>query len=58
MGHNNVVSGHPKFTRIPWVDGLSIGPPDLGHHSLVYEYLGLDGHGFRSCIVVCCVFCA
>ena len=32
MGHNSVVSGHPKSTRIPRVDGLSTGPPDLGHH--------------------------
>ena len=37
MGHNSVVSGHPKFTRIPQVDGLSTGPPDLGRHSLVSE---------------------
>ena len=32
MGHSNVVSGHLKSTRIPWVDGLSTGPPDLGRH--------------------------
>ena len=37
MGHNNVVSGHLKSTGIPWVDGLSTGPPDLGCHSLVSE---------------------
>ena len=34
MGHNSVVSGHPKYTGIPWVDGLSTGPPNLGRHSL------------------------
>ena len=32
MGHNSVVSGHPKSTRIPRVDGLSMGPSDLGCH--------------------------
>ena len=30
MGHNSVVSGHPKSTGISWVDGLSTGPPYLG----------------------------
>ena len=33
MGHNNVVSSHPKSTEIPGIDGLSTGPPDLGCHS-------------------------
>ena len=37
MGHNNVVSGHPKSTGIPWVDGLSTGPSNLGRHSLILE---------------------
>ena len=32
MGHNSVVLGHPKSIGIPHVDGLSTGPPDLGHH--------------------------
>ena len=32
MGHNNVVSDHPKSTGIPRVDGLSTGPLDLGCH--------------------------
>ena len=32
MGHNSVVSGHPKSTRIPQGDGLSTRPPDLGCH--------------------------
>ena len=27
-----MVSGHPKSTGIPWVDGLSTGPSDLGCH--------------------------
>ena len=35
MGHNSVVSGHPKSTGFPWVDRLSTGAPDLGCHSLV-----------------------
>ena len=33
MGHNIVVSGHLKSTGISQVDGLSMGPPDLGRHS-------------------------
>ena len=37
MGHKSVVSGHPKSTRIPRVDGLSTGPQDLGCHSLVSD---------------------
>ena len=37
MGHNSVVSGHPKSTGIPRVDGLSTGPLDFGFHSLVSE---------------------
>ena len=32
-----MVSGHPKSTGIPQVDKLSMGPPDLGRHSLVSE---------------------
>ena len=35
MGHNSVVLGHPKSIGISQVDGLSIGSPDLGRHSLV-----------------------
>ena len=30
MGHDSVVLGHLKSTGIPRVDGLLIGPPDLG----------------------------
>ena len=33
MGHNSVISGHPKSIEIPSVDGLLMGPPDLGRHS-------------------------
>ena len=43
MGHNSVVSGHPKSTRIPWVDGLSVGSPDLGCHK---KSLSMQ-HGLR-----------
>ena len=32
MGHNSVVSGHLKSTGMPWVDGLSMGPSDLGRY--------------------------
>ena len=35
MGHNSVVSSHPKCIGILGVDGLSTGPQDLGCHSLV-----------------------
>ena len=27
-----MISSYPKSTGIPWVDGLSTGPPDLGCH--------------------------
>ena len=37
MGHNNVVSGHPKSTEISWVDELSTGPSDLGYHRFHLE---------------------
>ena len=37
MGHNSLVSGHPKSIGIPRVDGLSTGPPDLGCYSLVSD---------------------
>ena len=30
----------------------------LGIRAWGCKYLGLDGQGSRSCIVVCCVFCA
>ena len=30
-----VLSGHPKSIRIPQVEGLSTGPPDLGHHNIL-----------------------
>ena len=30
-----MVSGHSKSIGIPQVDGLSMGPPDLGRHSAV-----------------------
>ena len=30
MGHNSVVSGHPKSTGILWVDWLSTGPSGFG----------------------------
>ena len=32
-----MVSGHPKSTGIPRVDGLSTGPPDLGRHKVGEE---------------------
>ena len=32
MGHNSVVSGHPKSIGIPWFDRLLTGPPDLRRH--------------------------
>ena len=42
MGHNNVVSGHPKSTGISRVDGLSTGPPDLGCHNRRRRYYPLN----------------
>ena len=38
MGHNSVISGHPKSTGISRVDGLSMGPLDLG----VSQYVATD----------------
>ena len=37
MGHNHVVSGNPKSTGIPQVEGLLTGPPELGCHGMVSE---------------------
>ena len=37
MGHISVVSGHLISTGILPVNWLSMGPPDLGRHSLVSE---------------------
>ena len=37
MGHNHVVSGNPKSTGIPQVDGLSMGSSDLGCQRLHHE---------------------
>ena len=37
MGHNSVVLGHSKSTRIPQVDELSMGPSDLGRHTMSFE---------------------
>ena len=38
--------------------GLNVSSSQLGIKSLGTRVLRVDGHGFRSCIVVCCVFCA
>ena len=48
MGHNSVVSGHPKSTGILWVDGLSMGPPDLGCHT--YALHLCTGHHVESSV--------
>ena len=37
MGHNSVVSGHPKSTGIPWVDRLSIETSGFGASELGLE---------------------
>ena len=44
MGHNSVVSGHPKSIGIPRVDGLSTGPPDLGCHKCPVEKFSYKGY--------------
>ena len=49
-----VVSRYAIPTGIPCIDMLSTGPPDfavsqLHIRSYVYEYLGLGGHGFKTC---------
>ena len=48
MGHNSVVSGHPKSTGILRVDRFLTGPPDLGCHNwrgLRWFLLGGSGEG-------------
>ena len=40
MGHNSMISGHPKSTRIPQIDGLSTGPSDFGVTQPVGESIG------------------
>ena len=35
MGHNSVVSGHPKSTGISGVDRLLMGPSDSGCHTFL-----------------------
>ena len=47
MGHNSVISGHPKSTGIPGVDWLSMGPPDLGRHIIICLYVD-DMHIFET----------
>ena len=37
MGHNSLVSGHPKSIGIPRVDKLLTEASDLARHSLVSE---------------------
>ena len=41
MGHNSVVLGQPKSTGILQIDGLSMGPPDLGRHT-GYQQVEID----------------
>ena len=45
MGQNSVISGHPKFTRISRVDGLSTGPPNLGCHTMFLKKLFSKNNG-------------
>ena len=40
MGHNSVVSGHPKSIGILWVDGLSTGTPRIWGVTTWYQSLG------------------
>ena len=48
MGHNNVVSGHPKSKGISWVERLSTRLPDLGRHGLVLELRFAIMHGLMG----------
>ena len=55
MGYNSVVSGHPKATRISWVEGLSTGPPGLGRHKHSFLYgnkIGSHVESIRTCSLV------
>ena len=40
MGQNSVISSHSKSIGIPWVDELSTGPLDLGHHTYLVTRVG------------------
>ena len=43
MGHNNVISGHLKSTGIPYIDRLSMGPPEIRvSHILYFPFLNLS----------------
>ena len=48
MGHNSIVSSHPKSTRIPRVNELLMGPPDLGCHIVFYVELPVQR---RLCLI-------
>ena len=52
MGHNSVVSGHSKSTRIPQVDRLSMRPPELGCHNSMLGaiFFELPGEVFSTII--------
>ena len=53
MGHNHVLSGNPKSTGIPQVDGLSTGPSDLRCHNLSQKHK--DCH---QCLMMMNSFCS
>ena len=47
-----MVSGHLKSIRIPPVDGLSMGPSDLGCHILVSELRFAITQGLMGIVVI------
>ena len=57
MGHNSVVSSHPKSIRIPWVDGLLTRPLDWGCHKNFgpfYNLLLLGYFFWTGLTSICC----
>ena len=48
MGLNGVVSGYPTSTNLPWVDGLSTNPRDLGCHSMFLMFLVGDENNEKT----------
>ena len=55
MGHNSVISGHPKATGISRVEELSTGPPGLRRHKQSFlsgNKIGSHVESIRTCNLV------
>ena len=52
MGHNSVVSSHPKSIEVPRVDGLLTGSSDLGRHNLVSKLRFTITQGLMGIVLI------